>query len=150
VKPFPIDRVQTTLSRIKAVITMERASKVEPTEDTLPLPVELSGEKLMVKGKDQIIFLDKEDILFVERQDNTTCITTKEEVLRCSSPLNVLEEKLTPPEFMRCHKSYLINLSHIKRIEPYGRWTYIVKMKGTEQTALMTAKCYEILKNMYQ
>ncbi len=51
----------------------------------------------------------------------------------------VFEERMDPKEFMRCHKSYVISLSRISKIEPYGRWTYIVKFKGTSETALITA-----------
>ncbi len=50
---------------------------------------------------------------------------------------------------MRCHKSYLINISKITRIEPYGRWTYVVKFKDTDMTALMTAQKYEEIKQMF-
>ena len=50
---------------------------------------------------------------------------------------------------MRCHKSYIINISQIVRIEPYGRWTYIVKFKDTDKTALMTAQNYDKIKKMF-
>ena len=39
--------------------------------------------------------------------------------------------------------------TQIVKIEPYGRWTYVVKFKDTNETALMTAQNYEKIKNMF-
>ena len=85
----------------------------------------------------------------MERSDSATSIFTKDEVYKTSASLGSIEEKLNPKEFMRCHKSYIINISMISKIEPYGRWTYIVKFKGIGESALMTAKNYEEIKKMF-
>jgi len=37
----------------------------------------------------------------------------------------------------------------ISKIEPYGRWTYIVKFRGIAESALMTAQNYEEIKKIY-
>lgn len=60
-----------------------------------------------------------------------------------------LEEKLSDTGFLRSHKSYLINVSKIKSIEPYGRWTYVVKFKGTQKDALITKEHFEEIKQIY-
>lgn len=85
----------------------------------------------------------------IERTGNSTNIVTKEESFQTSVSLGDIEKKLNPEEFMRCHKSYIINISMIRKMEPYGRWTFVVKLKGTDATALITAQCYETLKEMF-
>lgn len=139
VKPFDVERVVKTLSRLKG----------GAFEAGMEIHSEKQGEKLMIKGREQIVFVDKKDIIFVERSDNSTRIITKEEVYKTSASLGSIEEKLDPKEFMRCHKSYVISLSRISKIEPYGRWTYIVKFKGTSETALITAQNYEEIKKKF-
>lgn len=146
VKPFNVDRVIKTLSRIRQKAEEENFSKIEKASVIL---TERSGNKLMIKGKEQVIFIDKKDIIFIERSDSSTKIITAEEVYKTSASLGALEEKLDPREFMRCHKSYMINVSQISKIEPYGRWTYVVKFKGTTETALMTLQKYEELKKIF-
>ena len=47
---------------------------------------------------------------------------------------------------MRCHKSYIIRVEAIRKLEVYGRWTYTVYLKDTEETALMTSEKYEEIK----
>ncbi len=144
VKPFDVERVIKTLSRIKG----ENMKEVE-IEDTVAEPEKYS-DKLMIKGKDQVAFVDKKEIIFIERSENMTNIVTRDENYKTSVSLGGIEEKLNPSEFMRCHKSYIINISKISKIEPYGRWTYIVKFKGIEDSALMTAQNYEEIKKIFR
>lgn len=141
VKPFHVERVVKTLSRIKQKNAEEQPATVVQSEK--------QSDKLMIKGKEQIVFVDKKEIIFIERSDNATKIVTEDEIYKTSAALGTIEEKLNRTEFMRCHKSYIINLSKITKIEPYGRWTYIVKFKGTSETALMTAQNYEEIKKIF-
>lgn len=145
VKPFPVERVVKTLRRIRSSILEDTAVREEQTV----IQSEHCGDKLMIRGKEQILFVDKKEILLIERSEHATRIVTTEEIFKTSASLGSIEEKLNPSEFMRCHKSYVINLSKISKIEPYGRWTYIVKLKGTDQTALMTAQNYEEIKKLF-
>ena len=145
VKPFNVERVNKTLARIR-----DNSLEAERKETIETEHLELHKEKLLIKGKEQISFVDKSDIIMIERVESATCIVTKDETYRTSIGLGEIEEKLSPNDFMRCHKSYIINLSMISKIEPYGRWTYIVKFKGIEETALITAQNYEELKKMFR
>ena len=149
VKPFDMERLNRTLERIRQGLSTEEESHETISTITAALP-EQYRDKLLIKGKEQMIFVDKNDIIFIERSASATNITTTEEVYTTSVSLHDLEEKLSPAEFMRCHKSYIINLSRITRIEPYGRWTYIVRLKGTENTALMTSQNYDEIKKMFR
>ena len=144
VKPFDVERVVKTLNRIRDNHYEEEKAQTGSEH------LEQYKEKLLIKGKEQISFVDKKDIIMVERVESVTQIITKDETYRTSIGLGEIEEKLSTKEFMRCHKSYIINLSMISKIEPYGRWTYIVKFRGIESTALITAQNYEELKRMYQ
>lgn len=146
VKPFNMERVVRTLGKIRETYIKEHTNKIQQSVERL----EQHKDKLLIKGRDQISFVDKSEIIMVERVDSATCIVTKEETYRTSIGLGEIEEKLPATEFMRCHKSYIINLSMISKIEPYGRWTYVVKFKGITETALITAQNYEELKKIFQ
>ena len=153
VKPFNMERVEKTLSRISSMTKKQDSVceqiPTEESEESIVREVEHSKDKLLIKGKDQLIFVDKRDIVLVERIEGNTLIITADEVYRTSASLGSIEEKLDEKEFMRCHKSYIINLSMISKIEVYGRWTYTVSLKNTDSTALMTAQKYEDIKKLY-
>lgn len=158
VKPFNVERVVKTLGRIKGESVAMSADgdgdgtgasgKAVSEEDMVALPEQYS-DKLMIKGREQVLFVDTKDIILVERAENATRIVTGEEEYKVQVSLGGIEEKLNPSEFMRCHKSYIINLTMISKLEPYGRWTYVVKFKGTKETALMTAQKYDELKKLF-
>jgi len=76
-------------------------------------------------------------------------IYTKEDSFTTSASLTDIEAKLDPDQFMRSHKSYLINVSKIKKIEPHGRWTYIVTFKDIKKDALITAEKFEKIKRRF-
>ena len=154
VKPFNLERVTKTLTRIKDIQEAFRGNREkavsEETGDKVVTTTEQHKDKLMIKGKEQMTFIDKKDIILVERLDGETIITTKDGEFHTSASLGSIEEKLDTAEFMRCHKSYIINVSMITQLEVYGRWTYTVKLKGTDATALMTSQKYEEIKRLYE
>ncbi|MBQ0000623.1 MAG: response regulator transcription factor [Clostridiales bacterium] len=145
VKPFDMERLHRTLRRIQAAGDVQdsgRAAVVSHSDR------EKENGRLMIKGKEQILFVDKKDIAFVEHAESTTLVVTQKETYKCSTSLSELEQKLTG-DFMRSHRSYIINTSMISKMEPYGRWTYVVHFNGIKETALITSQKYEELKNLY-
>lgn len=140
VKPFDMERIGKTLDRIMNFSDIGRHEDIQ--ENT-------GDEKLLIKGKEEINILDINDIIMIERTDSTTRIVTKDEVYLTAQSLSSLEEKLNADKFMRCHKSYIIRIDAIKKLEVYGRWTYVVKFKGTDETALMTSAKYDEIKQRF-
>ena len=140
VKPFDLERIGKTLGRIRDF------SESRPVSE---LSESAKDEKLLIKGKEEINLVDLKDILMVERIDGMCRIVTKDEIFLTSQSLGALEEKLKGDRFLRCHKSYIIRTDAIKKLEVYGRWTYTVHLKDTEETALMTAEKYEEIKQKF-
>lgn len=122
-KPFKSDRVRQTLRRLQKKLAKSRAA---------------SSPAIMIRSKESIDFVPVKDILLVYREDRTTFITTRDDTYTTSDSLNELWTKLDEGGFLRSHRAYIINISAVTRVYPYGRWTYIVKLKGTEKDALIT------------
>lgn len=144
VKPFDVERVNQTLRRILDLSTEKES---EPLEKMVKY--EKGLDKLLVKGRESMSFVDIKDIILVQRENSSTVIYTAKDSFATSAGLGDIEEKLDAEQFMRSHKSYIINLSQIKKIEPYGRWTYVVTFKDLKQDALITQEKYEELKKRF-
>lgn len=145
-KPFRVERVIQTLERAR-----DRLMKIQEVPVATPsrAPKAVEG-KLMLRGREGISFINMADILLVQREDRTTAIYTSDGNRYVTGDnLGETEARLDPEVFFRCHKSYIINLNAISSITPYGRWTYIVKLKGTEKDALITHDRYEELEKMF-
>ncbi|MGL4737458.1 MAG: LytR/AlgR family response regulator transcription factor [Cellulosilyticaceae bacterium] len=145
VKPFNVERVGHTLERIKNLF--EASSEGQEMDKIVRY--EKGLDKLLVKGKESMSFVDIKDIILIQREDKSTVIYTAKDSFTTSATLTEIEEKLDKDQFMRSHKSYIINLSQITKITPYGRWTYIVRFKDLEQDALITQEKYEEIKRIF-
>lgn len=145
IKPFKIERVMQTLDRIKKLNKPNYGDGIDKI-----IKYEKGLDKLMIKNKEGISFVDTKEIILVQREESSTVIYTKTDSFTTSISLSEIEEKLDPAQFFRSHKSYIINLSLITKIYPYGRWTYVVKLKNTEKDALLTHEKYEEIKRIFK
>lgn len=144
VKPFSVDRVNKTLNRIA-----ESGKKENFEAEEKIVKSGYRRDKLLVKGKESMSFVDIPEIILIQRENNSTVIYTEKDSYVTSASMADLEKKLDPEQFLRSHKSYIINLSKIRKIEPYGRWTYVVHFQGRKEDALLTAEKYEEVKKRF-
>jgi len=144
VKPFDLARVEKTLNRIKA----SHEPKIPEAEEKVSRP-ERSLSRILVKGRESMSFVDIDEIILVQRENNATVIYTANDSFVTSAKMGDIEQKLDPEVFMRSHKSYIINLTKIKTIEPYGRWTYLVTFKDIARDALLTQENYEEIRQRF-
>lgn len=145
VKPFRLERIKQSLERIRDIESAE--------DEHLPYhaPSKIhSQNKIMIKNRDGASLVDTSDILLIQREESITAIYTSDTRYTTSDTLAEIAEKLDENTFYRCHKSYIVNLSAVHKIYPYGRWTYIVKLKGTDKDALMTRDKYDELEKLYK
>lgn len=144
-KPFKVERVMKTLELIR--MRLNQAVEAAPRRSA---PPKSAPERLMLRHKDGVAFIDLDEILLVQREERMTAIYTESgERYVTSDSLGDLEERLPPDTFFRSHKSYIVNLNHIASIAPYGRWTFVIKLRGTEHDALITHERFEELQKLF-
>lgn len=131
-KPFKTDRVRQTLRRLQKNRLVNKATPLKT---------------LMLKNRDGMAFISVEDIILLYRENKLTYIVTAEETHSTSESLNSLQQKLVAGFFFRSHRAFIINMNFISKIYPYGRWTYLIRMKGTEKDALITHEKLEQLQD---
>lgn len=150
VKPFRIQRLEQTLERIKGIGRFSQGtsgSKQDTYENKAGRPAN-APQKLIIRNKEGMSIVDTSDIILIQREDGATAIYTSRARFVTSDSLGDIEQKLDDSIFLRCHKSYIININYIDRIYPYGRWTYIVKLRDTDRDALMTRESFEKLEKI--
>lgn len=143
-KPFKLDRLEETIGRMQ--------SQLQPIQVEVPEVVEEEHEAvegILIKTKEGMSIVTPKDIVLIQREDRHTVIITEEDHYITGESLTQIESKLPAQLFLRCHKSYIVQLSKIKRLSPYGRWTYIVKLKGIKEDALITKSKLEQLEEIF-
>ncbi len=147
IKPFKVERVIQTLERVRERL-MTRSGRNAAVPAVKPRA--LSG-RMMLRHREGVSFVDLQDILLIQREERSTVLYTADnERFVTNDTLSEMEERLPADVFFRCHKSYIINLNHIRDITPYGRWTYVVRLEGTQHDALITHEKYEELERMFR
>lgn len=145
VKPFSMERALNTLA-----LARERLS--ERREVCAARPANESAlRRMMIKHREGVSLIDPEDILMVQREDRATAILLRDgRKLLTSDPLGEIAARLPEERFFRAHRSYIINLDQIDSIMPYGRWTHVVRLRGTREDALITHEKFEELERRFQ
>lgn len=76
-----------------------------------------NSDSIFIKVSHQIKKVSVSSILFIKGRQNYITIYTPEEKIITLQPLKSIEEKLPSSNFIRIHKSYLIAINKIDRIE---------------------------------
>ena len=145
VKPFALERALNTLA-----LARERLGERRAVCAARPASAE-ALRRMMVKHREGVSLVDPEDILMVQREDRATAILLRDgRKLLTADPLGEIAERLPEETFFRAHRSYIINLDQIDSITPYGRWTHVVRLRGTREDALITHEKFEELERRFQ
>ncbi|MCP8968045.1 LytR/AlgR family response regulator transcription factor [Ectobacillus ponti] len=100
--------------------------------------------KLSIEGHEGILYLQPRDIVYVSKnkENKTVSIYTRQQQYVSSCTLHDLEEKLTPYQFQRVHKSYLVNLLYIKELRPYYNGTYNLYLESYPEEPIPVSRNY--------
>ncbi len=102
--------IELTLIRIQEEKSIEKVLELAPEE-----PFVLS-DSIFVRSHDKMIKVFINDILYIEAERNYCKIHCKDKEHLLVTTLKDLEEKLNKNLFLRIHRSFIINLSHIDEI----------------------------------
>ena len=106
VKPFKDQDIQVAIDMALNKTGISPVSKI--TTDELNLFIRKSGS---------IVPLDFNEVLYIEASDNYSIFHMDSEKHIVAQTLKVIEEKLIPQGYCRIHKTFLINLRRVDRIE---------------------------------
>ncbi len=121
-KPYDEDQLKETIERIEKKFNRYQESDIAK-----------SAGKLAVEVDGEIFYLEPKDILYMFRDDKLTKIIAKTGEFETKTPLKDLESRLSSFNFFRIHKSYLVNLEHIKRLTPWFNGAYQLQIEGREE-----------------
>ena len=103
-------------------------------------------KKLFIKKGDIFKYVNSEDFYFFTRVSNKTFAITKDGSIEIHASLNYINE-IMGSEFLRTHKSFLINVNKIDSISRFTDRTYNIKFVGIRDQAYITNENMKILLN---
>jgi two-component system, LytTR family, response regulator len=123
-KPFDDARFQRALTRAKEKLA-HHAERQDPR-----------AKRLMVKRAGQVLFLDVSDIDWVEAADYYASLHVGDRTYLLRRSLWELERDLDAYQFCRIHRSAIVNLDRVLRLELRGDGEYEVVLKSNSRLRL--------------
>ena len=134
-----VDRLQTLVGQLGAVAISPPPKGAHPV-------------KLLVKAQARMILVDAEDMIYASIQDGSITIYARDaEGVSNYRTVEELMEALDPDVFWRPHRSYLVNINHIKEVVPWFKSSFMLKMNDKRASEIpvsraQTKRLRELLK----
>lgn len=119
-KPFSEQRFAEALSRARARLAAKEELPVEELVNTAR-PRTGPLERVLIRDGAQVHVLPVDKIDFVEAQDDYVCFKSEGKDYLKDQTMGALEAQLDPARFVRIHRSYLLNIERIARVELYAK-----------------------------
>lgn len=126
-KPFDQDRFDKAVSKFMA----QNRPAVENTKELLndaQLPG--SNSRIVVKNGSKIKIIPVQEVLYLEAADDFVKIFTKEGYYLKNKTMAFFESFLPADMFVRSHRSYILNIQEITRIDPYEKDGHVAILKN--------------------
>ncbi|WP_206810672.1 LytR/AlgR family response regulator transcription factor [Paradesulfitobacterium ferrireducens] len=143
VKPYKIDRLIATTIKIQQLVE-QRENRI-PRIDKAPISRGIQN-KVALRIERNVSLMDTNKIIFISREKRKTIIYTDDrQTITVNESLDTLESRITNDNFMRTHRSYIINLDKVVEIQPWSRSNYLVIFGALKKAAYITEEKYKEL-----
>lgn len=134
-KPFSQDRFDAAL---KKWMENRKSRTTESSELLIQQPLKQPEERsrVVVKSGSLIRIIPATEIIYIESYDDYVKVFTADDVYLKKKTMNYFEEVLNPQEFLRVHRSIILRLDTILRIEPYEKTSHIAILKNGSKVPL--------------
>jgi len=147
VKPFDEQRLEKTVERLRHILN-ER-TLLEKRQQALR---QYLAQNMLSRGLTKLwgerenenrVLVDYREILWLVAQDKKVYMRTRAgETLRVNYTLKELATRLQAHNFLRVHKSYIVNIDHIAEVAPWFSGTYIIRMDDENRTEIPLSRRY--------
>lgn len=122
----PVERLETLMSKLGAGAPKARAAH----------PV-----KLLMKSQARMMLIDSQDMIYAAIQDGAITIFARDtEGVSNFRTVEELMEALDPDVFWRPHRSYLVNINHIKEVVPWFKSSFMLKMSDKRSSEIPVSR----------
>jgi two-component system LytT family response regulator/two-component system response regulator LytT len=122
----PVERLEALVGKLGAGAPKARAAQ----------PV-----KLLVKSQARMMLIDSQDMIYASIQDGAITIFARDtEGVSNFRTVEELMEALDPDVFWRPHRSYLVNINHIKEVVPWFKSSFMLKMSDKRASEIPVSR----------
>ncbi len=139
-KPFAADRLKTALGKAKALVGSADVRPFQAVElAAAARPPGIALERVVVKDGTKVHIIPVAKLDYAEAQDDYVGLHSESKTYLKQQTLSSLETQLDPAKFVRIHRSYMVNLERIARIEPYTKDSRVAVLQDGTQLPVSRA-----------
>ncbi len=91
------------------------------------------NNRIVVKTGNKVKIIPVHDIHYLEADDDFVKIVTAEGAYLKNKTMSFYEQTLDQQQFVRVHRSYILHISQITKIEPYQKETHLAVLRNGQQ-----------------
>jgi two-component system LytT family response regulator len=127
-KPFNRERFDKAIQRWKEQVHVTEKITNELLETASQSPAQ--SQRIVVKTGSKIKIIPVHDVYYLEAADDYVKVHTQDGSFLKNKTMNHFEKTLDPQQFVRSHRSYIVNVQQITRIDPYEKDNHIAILKS--------------------
>jgi two-component system LytT family response regulator len=129
-KPFSKERFEAALA-----LAENRLGENTPPPGLLAATARAPGylERVVVKDGARVHIIPVTKLDFAEAQDDYICLSSNGKTYLKQQTIGSLEESLDPRQFIRIHRSYIVNLDRVVKMEPYSKDSKVAVLSDGKQ-----------------
>jgi two-component system LytT family response regulator len=131
-----VEREESEVARRLAALMRDLRPALDGTEKDEPRRSETSelattppGNRIVVKDRDRVLFIDVGDIDWIGADGDYVRIHASGKSHLVRDTMAAMEQRLDPAAFVRIHRSAIVNASRIKELRPYSSREYAVILR---------------------
>ncbi|MES2134030.1 MAG: LytTR family transcriptional regulator DNA-binding domain-containing protein [Bacteroidota bacterium] len=136
-KPFSKERFDLAIEKYKSK-SVNGAVAEKNVQSLLETATKQPDDKnrIVVKNGSDIRIVPVQDVMYIEAYDDYVKLFTKDTYYLKKKTMSYYEQVLDSSKFFRTHRSYIINLQELTKIEPLEKNTYIAVLKTGKKVPL--------------
>lgn len=133
------ENAKAMIAKISELLRM--ALDYSPNNRTLQQREGRESQRVAIRSKGRILFLNPAEVAAVEAEDNYVLLRRESDSYLLRESITAMAEKLKAYGFIRIHRSVLVNASFVQEIQPWFTGEYALRLKGgREYTVTRTYK----------
>lgn len=131
-KPVAEERFKTAILKWKSQVTPTSPEPVERVLSAMSATGTQQG-RVVVKTGSKVRIIPVHEIQYMEADDDFVKIITADGSFLKNKTMSFYEQTLDAQHFVRVHRSYIVNISQITKIEPYQKETHLAILRNGQQ-----------------
>ncbi|HXZ12559.1 MAG TPA: response regulator [Candidatus Sulfotelmatobacter sp.] len=136
-KPFSSERFDAALARARDRLGSKMPPAAELSAAARPPAQYL--DRIPVREGTRVFIIPVAKLDYAEAQDDYVALCSEGKKHLKQQTISSLEAALDPSRFLRIHRSYIVNLERVARVEPYGKDTHVAVLTAGVQLPVSRA-----------